>query len=90
MKKIMVHNGFNSKNPVEYKGEYIYKVTGVKEQRGARYFLLEHDGWIKRVGQEMYTGRCDKEHWGRVEEIETDDNTGEVYSVKDLGFLRMS
>ncbi len=90
MKKIMVYNGFNTKAAVEYKGEYIYKVIGVKEQRGARYFLLEHDGWIKRVGNEMYTGRCEKELWGRVEEVETDDSTGEVQSVKELGFLRMA
>ena len=90
MKSVNVYNGFNAKVPTEYKGEYIYKVIGVKEQRGARYFLLEHDGWIKMVGQEMYTGRCEAEHWGRVEEVETDEASGEVISVKELGFLRMA
>ncbi len=90
MKKIRVYSGFFSKAPLEYKGEYVYKVIGVKEQRGARYFLLEHDGWIKTVGQEMYIGRSENEIWGRAEEVETDEATGEICSVKELGFLRMA
>ena len=91
MKKIIVHNGFDPSTPVTpYGGEYIYKVIGLKEQRGIRFFLLEHDSWVKTVGDEMYKGRGENERWARVEEVETDDGTGEVRAVRELGFTRIA
>ena len=91
MKKILVHSGFFLEVTPQYKGEYIYKVVGVKEQRGEKYFLLEHDSWIKMTGAEMYVAERHKdERWARVEEAETDDITGEVQAVKELGFVRLS
>jgi len=90
MKRTIVHSGFFAESPAEHTGEYVYKVVGVKEQRGAKYFLLEHDGWIKMTGEEKYVaGRMENEFWGRVEELELDDATGEPMGSRDLGFVRI-
>lgn len=90
MKRTLVHSGFFTESPTEYTGEYIYKVVGVKEQCGAKFFLLEHDGWVKMTGREKYVaGRMKNERWGRVEELELDDNTGDFLGSRDLGFVRL-
>jgi hypothetical protein len=42
------------------------------------------------VGQEKYIAeRMKDEIWGRVEELEIDDETGETISSRDLGFVRI-
>jgi len=90
MKRSIIHSGFLAESPVEYRGEYIYKVVGLKEQRGFRYYLLEHDAWVKMIGQEKYIAeRMQDEIWGRVEELEVDDETGKTIYSRDLGFVRI-
>ena len=90
MKRSVVHSAYLDESPVEYSGDYIYKVVGVKEQRGCKYYLLEHDAWVKMVGEEKYIAeRMKDEIWGRVEELEIDDETGETISSRDLGFVRI-
>lgn len=89
MKQTVVHSGFLTQSPVEYTGEYIYKVIGVKEQCGTKSFLLEHDGWVKMTGREKYVaGRMKNEIWGRVEELEL-DGAGHTLCSRDVGFVRI-
>ena len=51
------------------------------------FYKLDHSGWIKSVGPEMYvTDWCNEERWGRVEAVETDE-TGVVLHAETLGFM---
>ena len=100
MKKIIVHAGFHPEVTREYNGEHIYKVinmrsnveghdfhTGALVSAKGSYYRLDNGAWIKDLGNEKYeTDWTSEERWGRVEEIETDEQ-GAVNSAKDLGFM---
>ena len=95
MKKIVVHAGFHPEVRREYKGEHIYKVVRTREVKQmfppppstVTYYLLDNGAWIKSLGGEKYvTDWTTEERWGRVEEIETDEQ-GKVLSARDLGFM---
>lgn len=95
MKKIVIHAGFHPEVKREYKGEHIFKVVRTRAvpqmfpppARDVTYFLLDNGAWIKEQGGEKYvTDWTTEERWGRVEEIETDEQ-GSVISAQDLGFM---
>lgn len=129
MKKIVLNTGFLPEGTIPYKGQYIYKVKGVRE--GARglgegfpqpeflelelegvggingklertiavnssnplnarihkYFLLEHDVWVKHMGDLKFVSDWSSaEKWALAEE-RTYDEEGNVTAVRDLGFV---
>ena len=87
MKKIVIHNGFHPEVQRVYKGEKIMKVLEERVQRSRRLYL-ESGVWIKDLGQDRYiTDWTDRERWGRVEEVETDEQTGQVISRRELGYM---
>lgn len=87
MKKIVIHNGFHPEVERVYNGEKIMKVLEERVQ-SARRLYLESGVWIKDLGQDRYiTDWTDRERWGRVEEVETDEQTGQVLSRRDLGYM---
>lgn len=100
MKKIIIHAGFHPEVKREYSSEHIYKVvktriggesreysTGVVVSGSGKYYRLDNGAWIKDLGNEKYqTDWTADERWGRVEEVEIDDQ-GNVVSTQDLGFI---
>ena len=51
------------------------------------FYKLDHTGWIKSVGPEMYvTDWCAEERWGRVEAVEIDGPGGQSKG-ETLGFM---
>ena len=93
MKKIVIHHGFHPEATREYKGELICKVVRTREVKQmfppgtSTYYLLDNGAWIKSIGPERYvTEWTNEERWGRVEEIDTDEQ-GNVISAQDLGFM---
>jgi hypothetical protein len=100
MKEIIIHAGFHPEMKREYNGEHIHKVLYKKEGVTAREFLtgrpvskdtifykLDNDAWIKGIGDEKYvTDWTNEERWGRVEEVEYDDEGNDI-SRQDLGFI---
>ena len=100
MKKIIVHAGFHPEVKREYNGEHIHKVlyqrggvegkdfhTGAHLNNETVFYRLDNNAWIKSLGNEKYeTDWTSEERWGRVEEVEYDDD-GNVISRQDLGFM---
>ena len=100
MKKIIVHAGFHPETTREYRGEHIYKVihkraggathdfhSGAPLAAVGQFFGLDNGAWIKDLGGEKYqTDWTGEERWGRVEQIETDEQ-GRVISSETLGFM---
>ena len=88
MKKIFVISGYHPEKEREYNGEHIYPVIQERDHLGVHYWKLPNNGWIKDMGDNKFlTDWNDKERWGRVEEAELDDKTGEEISRKVLGFM---
>lgn len=70
-------------------GSVVLNANGaVIEDAGQNVFYkLDHTGWIKSVGPEMYvTDWCGEERWGRVEVVDVDEN-GEARNGETLGFM---
>ncbi len=93
MKKIVIHHGFHPEAERAYQGEHIFKVVRTREVKQmfppgtSTYYLLDNGAWIKGLGGEKYvTEWTTEERWGRVEEIETDEQ-GNVASAQELGFM---
>lgn len=87
MKKIVVHNGFHPETEWAYKGEKIMRVLQERVQHSRRLYL-ESGVWIKDLGNDRFiTDWTDRERWGRVEEVETDDTTGQIVSRRELGYM---
>lgn len=87
MKRIVIHNGFHPEVERVYNGEKIMKVLEERIQRSRRLYL-ESGVWIKDLGQDRYiTDWTDRERWGRVEEVETDEQTGQEISRRELGYM---
>jgi len=85
-----IRTGFYSDLPDTmrvYEGENILRVVKTREAQGSEYLLLEDGQWIRPIGSDQYvTDWNSEECWGRVEEVETNDKTGEELSIKELGF----
>ena len=99
MKKIIIHAGFHPEVKREYNGEHIYKVINTRggvdghdfhtgaAVSGSNYYGLDNGAWIRDLGNEKYvTDWTGEERWGRVEELELDDQ-GNVLSSQNLGFM---
>lgn len=100
MKKIVIHAGFHPEVTREYKGEHIYQVVNVRNgvnghdfHTGAAisgkgiFYELDNGAWVRDLGDDKYqTDWTAEERWGRVEEIETDEQ-GKLLSARDLGFM---
>ena len=55
--------------------------------RRHKYFLLEHEVWIRHLGDQKYVSDwTNLECWALAEE-RTYDNDGNVTAVRDLGFI---
>lgn len=70
-------------------GKVVLDANGsVIQDAGANVFYrLDHTGWIKSVGPEMFvTDWCAEERWGRVEAVEEDEQ-GNPLSRDTLGFI---
>jgi ferredoxin len=64
------------------------RVIKKRAARGVDYLLLENGQWIKPIGPDQYVTDWNvDECWGCVEELDVDDETGNVRSVKERGFL---
>ena len=62
-------------------------LTGRPVSKDTIFYKLDNDAWIKGIGDEKYvTDWTNEERWGRVEEVEYDDE-GNVISRQDLGFI---
>lgn len=87
MKKIVIHNGFHPEAERVYKGEKIMAVLEERIQRSRRLYL-ESGVWIKDLGEDRYiTDWTDRERWGRVEEVELDETSGQILSRRDIGYM---
>lgn len=87
MKKIVIHNGFHPEVERVYKGEKIMAVLEERIQRSRRLYL-ESGVWIKDLGNDRYiTDWTDRERWGRVEEVELDETSGQILSRRDIGYM---
>ena len=100
MKKIIVHAGFHPETPREYRGKHIYTIlctraggethdfhSGAMTAAAGQYYGLDNGAWVKDLGQEKYqTDWTAEERWGRVEQVETDEN-GNVLTAETLGFM---
>lgn len=62
-------------------------ISGSPVQDVFTLYQLESNVWIKDLGRDRYvTDWTNEERWGRVEELDIDDD-GEVVGSKDLGFM---
>jgi hypothetical protein len=88
MLKYVLRTGFSSYAPGEYAGEHIYKVIDTKEDAGFVNYLLDVNHWIKKTGPDQYLTEFNaEERWAAVDAVETDDDTGEVLSKTEVGFI---
>lgn len=84
---IKLHSGFLPEGKIKYDGQYVLSVKSIREDKGIKYYCLEHDVWVKEIGKDKYvTDWTNEEVWARAEEITYDEN-GKVESSENIGFV---
>lgn len=88
MKKIYIRTRFRAEGGPEYTDQRIWPVCDHRVDVGnINMYAVDNDVWIREMGVDKFvTDWTNEEVWGRVEEVETDDATGEVIGATTLGF----
>ena len=88
MKKKYIRTRFRAEGGPEYTDQRIWPITDHRVDNGnVNLYSVDNSGWGKELGVDKYvTEWTNEEVWGRVEEVETDDATGEVIGTETLGF----